>query len=82
MKSFEFQLLSEKEKADLLYREGVYIGKRKEGPLTVLLYQADSFYVEVFYHKYRRFIVRMRCSESTSILDPYLEQIEIGILVG
>lgn len=82
MNLFEFQLLASKEKTDFLQQNGVYIGKRKEGESVLLLYQLESFYVEIKYRKYRRFIANIRCFESTSVLDPYLEQIEVAILVG
>ena len=81
MKLFDFQLLSEKEKIDLLYEQGVYLGKRKDGLLSVLLYQLDSFYVEVFYKKHRCYVQRLHCFGSTSLLDPYLDQIDVEHLV-
>lgn len=77
MMLFEFQLHDIPAQAAILYDQGVYIGKRKEGCTTILLYQLDSFYVEVFYTKYRHYIARIRCSGSTSLLDPYLEQIDV-----
>ena len=82
MTLFDFQLLSRNEQVSMLYEEGVYIGKRKEGGLTILLYQVDSFYVEVYYRKYRKYIDRIRCSASTVMLDPYLEQINVEHVVG
>ena len=82
MRLLEFKLLDAKDQVSILYKQGVYIGKRKDGHLTILLYQVDSFYVEVMYRMYRRYIARIRCSESTSLLDPYLEQIDVEHLVG
>jgi len=82
MKLLEFQLLSAPEQVNVLYEQGVYIGKRKKAHLTRLLYQIDSFYVEVVYRMYRRHIVGMRCSDSTGFLDPYLEQIDVEHVVG
>lgn len=82
MKLFEFQRLSEGEQIAALYQHGVYIGKRKIESMTVLIYQLDSYYVEVFYRSYRRLIYKIRCSGSTSILDPYLEQIDVEYLVS
>jgi len=82
MTLFEFQLLSMHDQVNVLYEQGVYIGKRKADKLTVLLLQLDSFYVEVFYRKYRHDIIKIRCSLSTCILDPYLGQIEVEYLVS
>ena len=83
MRMSDFNLLPAQEKAALLYKRGVYIGKRREGNQVVLLYQLDEFYVELFYVKYRHHIQRARCSASTLVLDPYLDQIrieELGML--
>ena len=82
MTLFDFQLLEEAEQIAVLYEQGVYIGKRKEGELPVLLYQLEGFYAEVFYRLYRRSVLKIRCSGSTSILEPYLEQIDVEQLVG
>jgi hypothetical protein len=81
MKLLEYQLLPLREQINVLYVDGVYIGKRKEENLTVLLYQIDSFYVEVYYRKYRCYVSRLRCFTSTVFLDPYLEQIDVEYLV-
>lgn len=81
MTLFEFKLLTDADQLDLLYSEGVYIGKRKENNQTILLYQLDSFYVEVFYKKYRYFVSEVRCTDSTSCLEPYLEQINVELPV-
>lgn len=81
MKMYEFQSLSQKEQIMILYQQGIYIGKKKEGVFTVLLYQLDSFYIEITYASYRRSIRTLKCSDSTSVLDPYLEQIPIEYLV-
>ena len=82
MTLFDFQLLSEGDQITVLYNEGVYIGKRKKKEMTALLYQVDSFYVEIVYKKYRRYIASMKCTASTAILDPYLEQISVEYLAG
>lgn len=81
MTLFDFQLLSLDEMIDLLYRDGVYIGKRKEEDSTILLYGLESFYAEVFYKKYRHCVVRLHCFQSTALLDPYLDQIDVEHLV-
>lgn len=77
----EFSPLPEKEKTTLLYEQGVYVGKRKLGSLTILLYQLDGFYAEVYYRQYRRVIDRIRCFADTARLDPYLAEINVEHLV-
>ena len=81
MTMYDFQLLPEQEQIDRLYQFGVYIGKRKEAFSIILLYQFESFYVEVHYRKYRSHVIKLHCFESTELLDPYLEQIDVENLV-
>ena len=81
MELIEYKLLSLREQINVLYRDGVYIGKRKEENLSILLYQVDSFYVEVVYRKYRCHVNKLRCFTSTAFLDPYLEQVEVEYVV-
>jgi hypothetical protein len=81
MTMYEFKVLSDEERMDVLYADGVYIGKRKENNLTLVLYQLHTFYVEIMYRKYRCYIHSMRGSENTEILEPYLDQIDVGITV-
>ena len=81
MKMHEFTHLSLHKKAALLYKEGVYIGKRKRGQSVVLLYQVEGFYAEVSYRTYRREIDRISCFSGTRRLDPYLAGINVKHLV-
>ena len=63
--------LSEFERMDLCYQlnllieEGLYVGKRKLGNFTVLLYQLEEFYIELFYSAYRLHLFEVRCFTST-----------------
>lgn len=77
----EFSVLPDNEKISLLYEQGVYIGKRKVGHLTLLLYQLEGFYAEVYYRQYRRTVERIRTFADTARLDPYLAQIDVEHLV-
>jgi hypothetical protein len=81
MKMSNFESLSQKNQITILYQHGVYIGKKRQGQFVKLLFQLDSFYVELSYTSYRRSIDKIHCSDSLSILDPYLEQITIEYLV-
>lgn len=82
MKLFDFKLLSQREQVDLLYSQGVYIGKKKQGTTVILLYQVDSFYVEIYYSKYRCHVLCVRCFTCTLRLDPYLDQIDVEPFVN
>ncbi len=81
MTVYDFRILTDSEQIDLLYKEGVYIGKRAYPGSTILLYQLDAFYVEIYYQKYRCFVKRLHCFTSTILLNPYLEQINVEELV-
>ncbi|GAC1419534.1 MAG: hypothetical protein NVS1B13_21300 [Flavisolibacter sp.] len=81
MKMLEFKIMDQSDQINLLYKEGTYIGKRKKNNQDLVLYQLDSFYIEITYIEYRRFIQKIRCFSSTSLIDPYLEQINLASLV-
>lgn len=76
MTLYQFNLLDEMEQAEAVW-SGTHIGERKDGEHTILLYQIDSFYVEVYYHREYNVIKRMRSFSSTEQLAPYLGQIDI-----
>lgn len=82
MTLYEFGILEERARVNLVYLEGVYLGKRKEEDITMVLYQLHGFYVEICYRKYRYHIRRIRAFASTFLLDPYLDDIAIENLVG
>lgn len=81
MMLYDFQLLPEDKQIEALYQSGVYIGKRKEDFSIILLYQLESFYVEVYYRKYRSHVKKLHSFDSTELLDPYLEHIDVENLV-
>lgn len=81
MTMFEFQLLPQEEQITILYQQGIYIGKKKINQLAKLLFQVESFYVELTYTHYRQSIQKITYCDSTTILDPYLEQIDVEYLV-
>jgi hypothetical protein len=82
MKMFDFSLLDMEDQLDLLYKEGVFVGKIRKNNVFKVLYQYNSFYVEISYRKYRYSIQDMRCFESTEHLDPYLTKINIEFLIN
>ncbi len=81
MNFYKFRLLKKSEQIDILYKDGIYIGKRKKGNLIVLLYQLDSFYVKIIYQKYRCYISSLYCFTSTALLNPYLDQVNVEDMV-
>ena len=81
MDFYKFRMLDKNEQIDLLYKEGIYIGKLKEGNSIVVLYQLDSFYVKIFYQKYRCYVNRLYCFTSTALLEPFLDQVNVNDMV-
>jgi hypothetical protein len=82
MTMYEFRILGDQEQLNIIHEKGVYIGKRKVRDLVSVLYQVESFYVELFYKKYRYFVSHSRCSASIVIAEPYLDQIDLAELVN
>lgn len=78
----EFMDLPQELQFEVLHKHGVYVGKRKIDKQTVVLFQLHGFYVEVFYKQYRKVIDHLITSDSTDILQPYLDQINIRDLDG
>ncbi|MEJ7912465.1 MAG: hypothetical protein WKF70_04875 [Chitinophagaceae bacterium] len=81
MTMHDFELLEMVEQLNYLQKEGTYIGKRKLNELSLLLYQSNDYYVELFYARHRMDIIKLRCFKSTTTLDPYLSEILIEDLV-
>jgi hypothetical protein len=73
----EYIELTEVEQFEVLHRDGVYVGKRKLGKQTVVLFQLYGFYVEVFYKHYRKHVDRTVATDNADILHPYIDQINI-----
>ncbi len=82
MNQSEFNQLETQQQINLLYIEGVYLGKRKPGPRTILLYQVEEFYIEIFYIRHRLNIDRIVISVSTDILEPYLEHLNVAEIIN
>ena len=73
----EFMELPQELQFEVLHKHGVYVGKRKIDKQSVVLFQLHGFYVEVYYKQYRKIIDHVITSNSTDILQPYLDQINI-----
>jgi len=76
----DFLQLDETDQLEILWYNGEQIGKRKENDYLVLLYQVEGFYVEVYYHTRLRAVRRYVSFQSTSRLEPYLQQIDLSVV--
>ena len=75
-----FSTLPITEQLELLYDEGVHLGKRYVNGFPVILCQFGKWYVEIFYEKYRCEASHTCCTASTDILYPYLDEISLDEL--
>lgn len=82
MKQIDFELLNKEEQIEVMYQKAVYLGKRRSGKTTILLYQLESFYIEIYYLKYRQIIRKIHCFDSTDYLGPYLEKVDVRELIN
>ena len=79
---YQFNCLDEVRQIELLWSAGVLIGARQEGYYKILLYQINSFYVEVYYQYFQGKMVKLKSFSDTDELQPYLEAINIRSLLA
>jgi hypothetical protein len=82
MKMYQFNCLDEVRQIEMLWSTGVLVDSRQEGFYKILLYQIDSFYVEVFYQYFQGKLVKLKSFTDTDLLEPYLTCINIASLIG
>ena len=78
----EYNELLQNQQFDILHRDGVYIGKKKAGNKTIVLFQLYGFYVEVYYRQYRKHIEYTVSSDNPDILHDYIDQVQVRDLGG
>lgn len=76
MTLYQFKSLSDFEQAEAVWN-GTLLAHREDGFFRILLYQVDSFYVEVYYHKAANVLSSFRPFTTTKLLEPYLQDINI-----
>lgn len=77
MTADEFKLLDETLQEIIIAECGVLLATRDGLFHFILLYQVESFYVEVYYEQMEKKVVNIISFSSTELLDPYLGQIDI-----
>lgn len=80
MNCMDFKYQQKKVKQELLFQNGVYLCHREEKDFSILLYQIDNFYVEVYFDKEEKQIGYMRAFTTLCDLDPYLPSIDMAML--
>lgn len=72
----EFNNLSNSEKANTFFEEGVLIAERLDSQYKVLLFKMNGFYVEVFYHSKQNIFMGLRTFKNIDVLNPYINSLK------
>ena len=81
MKLYEFNALDETSQAALVWCAS-HIADRHVGDFTILLFQIDGFYVELYYNNRQNKIDRFKSFSNVDLLTPYLSQIDLSGLLS
>ena len=76
---YEFNVLSDNEKADIVWKHGKFLTNRVVEGNAINLYTLNDFYVEIWYDQSSNEIIKIRSFTSTNPLDPYLDDIRLGL---
>lgn len=76
----EFKEMSFEKKCDVITFQGDYLMQRTLADCKVFLYHAHGFFAEVFYSTQYRKVLMINGFADVEGLDPYLEEISLGIL--
>jgi hypothetical protein len=77
-----FKALGDPDQRKFLLEQGAYLGHRKAAPWSVLLYQVQDFYVEVFFSMNNLDIQSIEAFDDLDRLEPYLERISLDTLLA
>ena len=72
-----FDQLTEARQTDVIWENGVFLDRRKEGFYNILLFQLDDFYTEIYYHAHFNVIIKIVSFNDTDLLTPYLDKINL-----
>lgn len=82
MTLYEFKLLDPLLKEYVVHYRGIELGSRRAKDRQMTLYALADFYVEVSYIPDTTTVTMMRSFASDTLLQPYLEQIDITSLLS
>lgn len=75
----QFSRLSAQEQELAMWYIGVPVADRFDSIYRYLLFQLDSFYIEITYAVNLNIITRLTAFDDTDLLEPYLENIQIEL---
>ena len=73
----QFNKLSAVEQEIAVWYIGVAVADRFDGDNRFLLFQLDSFYIEITYAINLNIITKIVAFDNMELLDPYLENIQV-----
>jgi hypothetical protein len=76
---YEYNVLCNDEKAQILWDNGVFVVSKQAAGFTINLYALFDFYVEVWYNVEKNNIVKFQTFKSISRLAPYLDLINLEL---
>ena len=77
-----FDRLTETRQTDVIWENGVFLARRKEGFYNILLFQVEGFYTEIYYHSHFIVIIKIVSFSDTDLLEPYLNKIKVATLLN
>lgn len=76
----EYNGLDQAEQFEALYNYGIHISDRADQEYCIILFQLDSFYVELYFHIEENALKKLRSFSNLDFIIPYLEQIDLSEL--
>ena len=82
MTNQHFNTLSKQDQQNHLLKDGIFLVEREDGPFRIMLYQMDSFYVEVYFFNLYNKVAFLQSFSDTEALQPYLEQLDVASMLN
>lgn len=79
---YAFNCLPRDTRAELVWQHGRFLAMRQEMSCSVILYHMERFFAEVWYSPDDNQIALVHGFKSRALLEPYLESIGLGTLLG
>lgn len=76
----EYNYLDQAEQFEALYDHGIHISDRADDDYCIILFQLDSFYIELYFHIEHNSLKKFRSFSNVDLIKPYLEQIDLSEL--
>lgn len=73
-----FNTLHKKAQQEILLAQGMFLTERTDGPFRIMLYQLESFYVEVHFINLYNKVAFFSAFDGLEALEPYLETIDVS----